>query len=88
MIEEAALQISENIKKMREQSRQAAENKGAASEGQGSGAGSKGFPPGRDVAEASETVGAPLVGACLKPDEVTSDPAAGANQPAEGLQTP
>ncbi len=88
MIEEAALQISENIKKIREQSRQAAENKGPTPEGQGSGAGREGFPAGRGGSRASETVGAPLVGARLRPDENTSDPAAGANQPNEGLQTP
>ena len=73
-MEELAVRMVERFRKLQEQSRQVTENKEPASEEQGSGA--------------RETVGAPLVGAGLRPDEDTSNPVPEADQPAgetEGL---
>ena len=67
-MEELAVRMVERFRKLQEQSRQATENKEPASEEQGSGA--------------RETVGAPLVGAGLRPDEDSSNPVPEADQPA------
>ena len=68
MMEELAERMAERLRNIQEQSRQLTETKEPASEEQGSGA--------------RETVGAPLAGARLRPDENTSNPVPEADQPA------
>jgi hypothetical protein len=80
-MEELTERMAERLRRIHEQSREAAENNEPEIEGEGSGVGDQG-------SEASKEVGVPLAGTSPNPDGDASDAVAGENPLAETLREP